>query len=83
MSTKQDQARGGGKLRWRAFLSVAPWHHVLMRALIIALCLLAIPALADVTDVASVIDGDSLEVAGERIGLHGIKGVWMATTSTV
>jgi endonuclease YncB( thermonuclease family) len=43
-----------------------------MRALIIALCLLATPALADVTGPARVIDGDSLEVAGERIRLHGI-----------
>ncbi len=30
-----------------------------MRALIIALCLLATPAFADVTGVASVIDGDT------------------------
>ncbi len=43
-----------------------------MRALIIALCLLATPALADMTGPARVIDGDSLEVAGERIRLHGI-----------
>ena len=43
-----------------------------MRALTIALCLLAIPALADVASVASVIDGDTLEVHGQRIRLHGI-----------
>ena len=43
-----------------------------MRALTIALCLLAIPALADVTGPASVIDGDTLEVHGQRIRLHGI-----------
>ena len=43
-----------------------------MRALAIALCLLAIPALADVAGVASVIDGDTLEVHGQRIRLHGI-----------
>ena len=44
-----------------------------MRALTIALCLLATPAaLADVAGVASVIDGDTLEVQGQRIRLHGI-----------
>ncbi len=43
-----------------------------MRALTIALCLLATPALADVTGVASVIDGDTIEVHGQRIRLHGI-----------
>ncbi|MCH8113334.1 MAG: thermonuclease family protein [Proteobacteria bacterium] len=43
-----------------------------MRSLTIALFLLATPALADVTGVARVIDGDSLELAGERIRLHGI-----------
>ncbi len=72
MSTKQDKARGGGKLRWRAFLSVAPWHYVSMRALTIALCLPATPALGDVAGVASVIDGDTIEVHGQRIRLHGI-----------
>ena len=43
-----------------------------MRALTIALCLLAAPALADVAGVASVIDGDTIEVHGQRIRLHGI-----------
>ncbi len=43
-----------------------------MRALTIALCLLATPALADVTGVASVIDGDTIEVHAQRIRLHGI-----------
>ncbi len=43
-----------------------------MRTLTIALCLLATPALADVTGVASVIDGDTIEVHGQRIRLHGI-----------
>ncbi len=38
-----------------------------MRALTIALCLLAHPALADVAGVASVIDGDPSEVHGQRI----------------
>ncbi len=45
-----------------------------MRALIIPLCLLATPALADVAGVASVIDGDTLEIHGQRIRLHGIDG---------
>jgi endonuclease YncB( thermonuclease family) len=43
-----------------------------MRTLAIALCLIVVPALADVAGPARVIDGDSLEVAGERIRLHGI-----------
>ncbi len=43
-----------------------------MRALTIALCLLATPAIADVAGVASVIDGDTIEVHGQRIRLHGI-----------
>ena len=43
-----------------------------MRALTIALCLLATPALADVTGTATVIDGDTIEVHGQRIRLHGI-----------
>ncbi len=43
-----------------------------MRSLIFPLCLLATPALADVTGVASVIDGDTIEVHSQRIRLHGI-----------
>ncbi len=43
-----------------------------MRAPTIALCLLATPALADVAGTASVIDGDTLEIHGQRIRLHGI-----------
>jgi len=43
-----------------------------MRALTITLCLLATPALADVTGTATVIDGDTIEVRGQRIRLHGI-----------
>ncbi len=43
-----------------------------MRALAIALCMLATPVLADVAGVASVIDGDTIEVHGQRIRLHGI-----------
>ncbi len=43
-----------------------------MRALTIALTLLATLALADVAGVASVIDGDTIEVHGQRTRLHGI-----------
>ena len=43
-----------------------------MRAITIALCLLATPALADVAGTATVIDGDTLEFHGQRIRLHGI-----------
>ncbi len=43
-----------------------------MRALTIAICLLATPALADVTGTASAIDSDTIEVHGQRIRLHGI-----------
>ncbi len=41
-----------------------------MRALTIALCLLATPALADMAGSASLIDGDTIEVHGQRIRLH-------------
>ena len=47
-----------------------------MRALTIALCLLATPALADVAGVPSVIDGDTIEVHGQRIRLHRIDAPW-------
>ncbi len=53
-----------------------------MRALTIALCLLATPALADV---ASVIDGDTLEIHGQRIRFHGIdapNGRWAGISIT-
>jgi len=43
-----------------------------MRALTIALCVLVTPALADVAGVARIIDGDTLEIHGQRIRLHGI-----------
>ncbi len=43
-----------------------------MRALTIALCLLATPSLADVAGIPTVIDGDTIEVRGQRIRLHGI-----------
>ncbi len=43
-----------------------------MRPLAIALCLLATPAFADVAGIASVIDGDTLEIQNQQIRLHGI-----------
>ena len=43
-----------------------------MRALALALCLLATPALADMAGNATVIDGDTLEIHGQRIRFHGI-----------
>jgi hypothetical protein len=43
-----------------------------MRAPIAAPCFLATPGLADVTGPAGIIDGDTLEIQGERIRLHGI-----------
>ncbi len=43
-----------------------------MRVLTFALYLLATPALDDAAGVASVIDGDTIEVHGQRIRLHGI-----------
>ncbi len=44
------------------------------RMLLLALLLTLLPAvaLADVTGPAHVIDGDTIEVAGERIRLHGV-----------
>ncbi len=41
-----------------------------MRAPTIALCLLATPALADVAGIPNVIDGDTIEVHGQRIRLR-------------
>ncbi len=43
-----------------------------MYALTLALILIATPALADVAGIPTVIDGDIIEVHGQRIRLHGI-----------
>ena len=40
--------------------------------LILAVLLVAAPALADITGAARIIDGDTIVIAGERIRLHGI-----------
>ncbi len=48
------------------------WQATSIRTLTIALCLFATPALADVAGTASVIDGDTIEVHGQHIRLHGI-----------
>ena len=39
---------------------------------VIAALLFAAPALADITGPARIIDGDTIELDGERIRLHGI-----------
>ncbi len=44
-----------------------------MRAIALVLALIATPALADVVGTASVIDGDTIEIHGQRIRLHGIE----------
>ncbi len=43
-----------------------------MRAIALVPALIATPALADVAGIATVIDGDTLEIHGQRIRLHGI-----------
>ncbi len=43
-----------------------------LRTLAVLIALLPAVALADVTGQASVIDGDTLEIHGQRIRLHGI-----------
>ncbi len=47
-------------------------HFPTMLRLALPLTLLPAVAFADVTGPARVIDGDTIEVAGERIRLHGI-----------
>jgi len=39
---------------------------------ILAVLLIASPALADITGPARIIDGDNIEIAGKRIRLHGV-----------
>ena len=47
-------------------------NKAVMRATALVLALIAIPALADVAGVPTVIDGDTLEIQSQRIRLHGI-----------
>ena len=63
--------RGNGGLTG-CILAPEPPRGTFWSSAAVALCLFATPVLADVTGPARVIDGDSLEVAGERIRLHGI-----------
>ena len=48
--------------------------------LILAGLLVATPAHADITDPARIIDGDTIDIAGERIRLHGIDAPESAQT---
>ena len=48
--------------------------------LTVLLLLIALPASADITGKACVVDGDTLEVAGERIRLFGIDAPEMKQT---
>ncbi len=48
-----------------------------MLRLALLLTLLPVLALADVSGPARVIDGDTIEIAGERIRLHGIDAAKM------
>ena len=65
-------ARGAPVRSGGAFLLPQPWHSVPIRALTIALCLFANAAHADVAGTASVIDGDTLKIHGQRMRFHGI-----------
>ncbi len=60
--------RRGARFKWGDFRWPRGWPSRHATALI----LLATPVLADVAGVASVIDGDTIEVHGQRISLHGI-----------
>ena len=55
----------------------------ILRAVTLAVALIAAvigPALADITGPARIIDGDTIDIAGERIRLHGIDAPEAAQT---
>ena len=57
----------------RGYLNARKHCEVKRPLIVFAVALfLAVPALADITGQPRVIDGDTLEVAGQRIRLHGI-----------
>ena len=63
----------GRASRWQQALSLLQYQAVKRPMIALAAALfLAVPALADITGQPRVIDGDTIEVAGQRVRLHGI-----------
>ena len=57
---------------WALAMSAACFTATMFRLAAAVLVLLSTAALADITGPARVIDGDTIEIAGQRIRLHGI-----------